>query len=420
MNIVGLITEYNPFHKGHEYHIQKAKKLANADACIVIMSGNYVQRGTPAFIDKHSRTRIALTHGADIVFELPIPFACASAEYFATAAVTLLHKLGVVTHICFGAEYEDLSILDKIAYTLANAKLDNNHPLNTHIKHLLKSGIPYATARSNALTSITGTDYSSILNTPNNILAIEYLKALKILNSNIKPIAITRINATYHDSVENDTLYSASTLRAGLLTNNKSLYDSLCLFSTEYKAIINSTAPITEDDLSTVLCDKLLTILHSTTKDNHLTDYMGIDDDFANRIASRDIMYNFTSYSDLVQRLKTKNVAYTAVSRAVLAFILNIKKQDFSLYVKNGIASYIRLLGFSKSSSHLLKIIKLKGELTIIGQLSEITNNTSLSDIDMNMINHSIYCDEFYNMLIRTKYKVAFPNEYTRKITIID
>ena len=419
MNVVGLITEYNPFHKGHEYHIQKAKELANADVCVVIMSGNYVQRGTPAFIDKHTRTKIALSHGADIVFELPIPFACSSAEYFASAAVTLLHKLGVVTHICFGAEYENISTLSDIADILVSAKLDIHHPLNSLIKEYLKTGISYATARNNALLNITSADNSCILNAPNNILAIEYLKALKLLNSNINPIAITRINASYHDSIGNDTLYSASSVRAGIISDNKDLYNSLYSFSQEYKTVLNTTGPITEDDFSSILCDKILTSHSVASNEHNLSDYVGIDDDLANRIKSRDIMYSFTSYSDLAQRLKTKNIAYTAISRALLALTLNIKKSDFTSYIENDIASYIRLLGFNKAHSHILRDIKKEGELTIIGQLSEISQNTSLSAIDLKMIQHSIYCDELYNMIIRTKYKTDFPNEHIRKLTII-
>ena len=118
MNVVGLITEYNPFHKGHEYHITKAKELTGANHAVVIMSGNYVQRGTPAFMNKHDRTEIALKHGADLVLELPLPFSCSSAEYFALAAVSVLHKTGIVDSICFGAETDDLDLLKKIAYIL--------------------------------------------------------------------------------------------------------------------------------------------------------------------------------------------------------------------------------------------------------------------------------------------------------------
>lgn len=423
MNIVGLITEYNPFHKGHKYHIQKAKELTGADICIVIMSGNYVQRGTPAFIDKHSRTKIALSQGADIVFELPVPFSCASAEYFATAAVTLLHKLGVVTHICFGAECEDLSSLENVAETLIEAKKNPAHPLNLHIKNLLKSGVSYATARNNALNQIDNNDYTNILNMPNNILAIEYLKALKTLNSPIKPIAITRVMASYHDSEHNDALYSASSVRASLTSENKcankNIFNDLCSFSSIYKDVLNISAPITENDFSYILCEKLLSSSFEESDKDNLTSYAGIDEDLASRMISHKIMSSFVSYSDLVSQLKTKNIAYTSVSRALLALTLGIKKVDFNLFLDNDIASYIRLLGFKKSSSYILNDIKKKGKLTIIGQLSEVSDNNSLTQADRQMLKLNLYCDELYNMVVRTKYKATFHNEHIRRLTIV-
>ncbi len=420
MNIVGLITEYNPFHKGHEYHINKAKELTGADACIVIMSGNYVQRGTPAFIDKHSRTSIALHHGADIVFELPIPFSCSSAEYFATAAVTLLEKLGVVNYICFGSECQDMNKLELIASTLVDAKNNYTHSLNTLIKDNLKLGMSYASARSAGLSSFLLEDYSSILDMPNNILAIEYLKALKILNSSIKPVAIARINASYHNSADNNTLYSASSVRSAIIDgSHNTAYNELFEFDAEYKNILGKTAPITEDDFSLITSEKLLSTCLDKVPSNSFDEFMGIDCELSNRISDKNILYNHLYYTDLAQKLKTKNIAYTSISRALLAITLDIKKADFTSYIENGFASYIRLLGFKKDASYILNEIKKKGELTIIGQLSEISDKQTLSPSDKKMLEHSLYCDELYNMLIRSKYKTKFPNEYTRKITII-
>lgn len=427
MNVVGLITEYNPFHKGHEYHIRKAKELTGADVCVVIMSGNYVQRGTPAFIDKHTRTRIALNHGADVVFELPLPFACSSAEYFATAAVTLLEKLGIINHICFGSECQDISKLNHIASILVDAKNNSAHELNLLIKENVKAGLSYASARSTALSVYLSEDCSSILDMPNNILAIEYLKALKILNSTITPIAIARANAAYHDNDENHKLYSASSVRSAItssydnsnINNDINIMDELYSFDIEYKNTLGKTAPITENDFSSITSEKLLSAcLHGCT-DSTLVAYMGIDNDLANRMSDRDILYTHTCYSDLIDKLKTKNIAYTSISRALLAITLGIYKSDITSYIDNGISSYIRLLGFNRASSAILNEIKKNGELTIIGQLSEINNNLSLQESDKRMLEHSLYCDELYNMIARSKYNAQIPNEFTRKITIL-
>lgn len=425
MNIVGLITEYNPFHKGHEYHIKKAKELTGADACVVIMSGNYVQRGTPAFMDKHTRTSIALAHGADIIFELPVPFSCASAEYFATAAVTLLHKMGVITHICFGAECDDIDTLGNVASVLADAKYDNSHPVNQYIKENVKGGMSYASARSNAVAKHLGNDYASLLDTPNNILALEYLKVLKLLHSDIVPVAITRTKASYHDSEANDRLYSASSIRNAALAklanttdNSCDIFEELYSFSEEYRQTLGKTAPVTEDDFSNILCEKLLSLCLSDMTDHALTEYIGIDNDLANRIANREILLKHTSFSSLTEALKTKNIAYTSVSRALLAVTLGITGADVEAYINNGISSYIRLLGFKKDCSAILNNIKKKGALTIIGQLSEISGSNALTALDMKMLSHSIYCDELYNMIVRYKYKCEFPNEYKRKIIV--
>lgn len=420
MSVVGVITEYNPFHKGHEYHIKKAKELTGSETCVVIMSGNYVQRGTPSFMDKHTRTRISLKHGADVVFELPLPFSCLSAEYFATAAVTLLDKLGVINYICFGSECQDMNTLELIATTLIDAKNDLTHPLNTLIKENVKAGMSYASARSAGLSAYFSEDFSSILDMPNNILAIEYLKTLKILNSHIKPVAIARTNASYHDTDSNDKLYSASSVRAAITNvSANSIYDELFEFDIEYKNTLCKTAPITENDFSSITSEKLLSACLDNSSNNSLNEYMGIDNDLANRMSDKNILYTHTCYTDLIERLKTKNIAYTSISRALLAITLGIQKADVSSYMNNGIASYIRLLGFKKEASAILNEIKKNGELTIIGQLSEINDKLTLSALDKKLLKHSLYCDELYNMIIRLKYNTSFPNEYTRKITII-
>ncbi len=421
MKIVGLITEYNPFHKGHEYHIRRAKELTGADAVVVIMSGNYVQRGTPAYMDKYARTNIALNHGADVVVELPMPFACSSAEYFATASVTLLHKMGCIDYICFGSECEDISLLSDVADVLASAKIDPDHQLNKLIKEAVKTGTPYATARSNGLATILGDQCKDIVDKPNNILGIEYMKALKLLNSPIVPVSITRTNAGYHHSEENDAMYSASSLREAISSGNtvsSRILNELYDFDSYYESIIGSTAPVTEDDFSTILVNNILSYTMVPDACNTLTQYAGVDTDLANRISNPDMLCSFKSFSQFASILKTKNIAYTALSRALLALTLDIKKTDIDEYVDNGIASYVRLLGFKKNASAVLNAIKFNGNLTIIGQLSEVNDSLPLTDCDRRMIKQSIYYDELYNMIVRHKFATDVPSEYQRKIII--
>lgn len=414
MSVVGLITEYNPFHKGHKYHIEKAKELTGAENAIVIMSGNYVQRGTPAFIDKYTRTSIALNHGADLVFELPLPFSCSSAEYFALSAVTMLNKTGIVDYICFGAETDNVSILTNIAETLVNAKNNYEHPLNELIKELLKTGINYATARSQAICKYFNDDtIDDIVNKPNNILAIEYLKALIMLNSTIKPVIIKRTLASYHHDNSNDYMYSASSLRGTI--NNENTLSDLWAFDEHYKNAYNINYPITEKDFDNLLAEKLIYNIHNNID---LSIYNNIDVQLANRIINVFKESSFKGWNDFTMKVKNKNITYTAISRALLSILLGIKKTDFDEYLDNNICNFLRILGFKVSSSNLLNQIKNKGSIVTFGQLSEINDNTNLKQADLKLIYNSIYADELYNSVTALKFNSDIPNEYRRKLII--
>ncbi len=171
MTVNGIIAEYNPFHNGHLHHINVSKEVTGADYTIVVMSGNFTQRGEPAIIDKFTRAEMALVAGADLVIELPIPYATASAEHFALGGVTLLDKLQVVTHLCFGSEAGAIAPLEEVATLLT----DLPAALTAKINDLLKTGLSYPSAREEAIRALYGESYSDSLSQPNNILGIEYL-----------------------------------------------------------------------------------------------------------------------------------------------------------------------------------------------------------------------------------------------------
>ena len=170
MNVTGIIAEYNPFHKGHEYQIKKARELSNCDGVAVVMSGNYVQRGEPALIDKYKRAEAAIYGGADLVIELPMPFSCQSAEHFASAAIKELKKLPV-THLSFGCENDDIETLKKIAML----QIDN-HDYDKNVKEELHKGMSHPKAVANSITNFIGGN-NDIIDYPNNVLAIEYIKS---------------------------------------------------------------------------------------------------------------------------------------------------------------------------------------------------------------------------------------------------
>lgn len=213
--MLGIITEYNPFHNGHKLHIEKSKFKTNSKHCIVVMSGNFVQRGEPALIDKYIRTKMALLNGADLVIELPIIYATASAELFSLGAVDTLNKTGIVNKICFGSEAGDLKYFLEVADILADEPPNYKEILLEH----LNQGISYPRARMLSLGQILNKDLS-FLEEPNNILSIEYLKGLKKINSNISVHTIQREQAHFHSKDTTGSIASATAIRKVILDNN--------------------------------------------------------------------------------------------------------------------------------------------------------------------------------------------------------
>ncbi len=418
MKVVGLITEYNPFHNGHKYHIEQAKKLTGADHVVVVMSGNFVQRGAPAIVDKYTRCEMALNEGADLVFELPVTYATASAEYFAMGAVKILHSLSFIDTICFGSECGDLTLLNEIASILVDEPILFKELLNAFIKQ----GESFPAARQHALTtyllqtdaSLTGKEkeLTEVLASPNNILGIEYLKALKQLNSPIKPYTITRICSGYHESSLTGTISSASSIRQHI--NSKVDYmDALnvAMPASAYALLheaMNKCAPVVEDDFSQFLYYKLL-----YTPTSELTDYLDINEDIAMRI--QNTKASFTTVHSYAEQLKTKNLTQTRINRILFHLLLNIKKE----YFKDDRASssvYLRLLGMKKESSFLIKSSKLETALPIITKLADAKDK-----LDQDALLHlttEIQASTLYNQVVSHKFNTTLKDEYRKGIVI--
>lgn len=408
MEIVGLITEYNPFHNGHAYHIQKAKEITNADYVIVIMSGNYVQRGTPAIIDKYSRTSMALTNGADIVIELPVVYATASAETFATGAVRILHDLGIVNSICFGSECGDLTLLSSIAKALCVETAEFKDALRNH----LRQGFSYPMARKQALlktTELSGynkQDIEHVLETSNNILGIEYLKALYRLSSDIVPYTILREGSGYNDLTLDTMFSSASALRKCLQTPTD--YDALekhmppaaCNI---LKVAIGKTAPIFEDDFSNVLVYQLY-----TNSNEKLADYLDMNEDLANRLLELPLKYH--KFSDLAESLKSKQYTLTRMNRSLLHILLQITTAMSKEVDPLTTSTYARLLGFRKEASSLLKLVRLHGNIPIITKVADAEK--LLDNKQYTLFQKDLFATHLYNQIVATKYNQTIPNEY--------
>ncbi|MGB8455005.1 MAG: nucleotidyltransferase [Anaerocolumna sp.] len=412
MKIVGLITEYNPFHNGHLYHIKEAKKMTGADYVIVVMSGNFVQRGAPALIDKYNRTEMALACGADIVLELPVSFSTASAELFALGAVSLLDKLGIVDYLCFGSECGNTTLLENAASILLKEPKEYKEVLN----HLLKKGNTFPAARMEALKAISPLIGDSLLSFPNNILGIEYLKALLRLNSPIKPVTITRLTAEYSSldltPCTEKTISSATAIRKALfheksLTNfenhvPRSVYK---LMQENYQ----KTFPICDGDFSLLLNYKLMQETKAT-----LTKYSDITPDLANRI--HDTNTQGLNFKELAGKIKTRQWTLTRINRVLIHLLLNLYSDNFNEYKESGYAQYARLLGFKKTSSHLIREILKNENIPVITKMADAKEQ--LSSIGLTMLKEDIFAAHLYNQVAYNKYGTVLKDEYTRGVII--
>ncbi len=412
MKIIGVITEYNPFHNGHLYHITKAREIYQADAVVVVMSGNFVQRGAPAIMPKHLRTEAALKAGASVVFELPVCYATGSAEFFAEGAVSLLHNLGCIDAICFGSECGDIASLKNIAQILINEPDEYKVFLQTE----LKNGLSFPKARQNALIRYLNDDsYLDILEQPNNILGIEYIKALSKRKSNIDVFTIKRTQANYHSDILNTQYSSASAIRKMLI--DSSIQDAkkaletqvpescMCLLEDNYQI----RYPVYANDFSLLLKYKLL----SETKDS-LVEYMDISDELANRIINR--RNEFISFDQFCDLLKSKEVTYSRISRALCHILLNIKAKDLSTYAQVSHCQYGHILGFRKDASLVLKEFKKNSSVPLV---TKLTQTDSLSEIGLNMLSQDIYASDLYESVITNKFKLPFINEFSKSLVFV-
>lgn len=383
MNITGIITEYNPFHNGHLYHLSTAKKVTNCDAIVCIMSGNFVQRGEPAIIDKWKRAEMALLNGVDLIIELPTFYAVSSAEFFAKGAINILDRLGVVNNIFFGSECGDIDLLYKIARILTNEPED----LKLKIKENLKSGVTYAKAREKALIDILNEDsLSEVLSNSNNILGIEYIKALLKSNSNIKPLTMKRTGSKYNDKELSTIFSSATSIRENIKKgfNLNSLEPYMPSPSLEMlKSLANNNYPfIFEENMYSYIKYRLLT---NCINFNNLFEVKeGIDNKFIKEI------YNSSSYEDLVLKAKSKRYTYTKISRLLSQLFFSLDNYNFNELLQDD-NLYARVLGFNDKGRQILKEMKKKSSIPIITKVPKNINN-KLLQLD-------IQCTKAYSIL---------------------
>ena len=409
MKVVGIVAEYNPFHNGHKYQIEKIRKETGADYIIIAMSGNFLQRGVPALCDKFTRTEMALRCGADLVLEIPAIWATASAEYYAHAGVSLLAATGVVTHLCFGAETDDLDALIQIAAIIK----EETDIYRTSLTNAIRSGNSFPVARkqalANALPLFSLEKLDEILDNPNNILALEYLKALP---DSIEPILIKREGAGYHDTEIHTKLPSASAIRKAVFeAMDKNISNAMPeeAFSL-LKAAFERNQLLTTNDFSESLGYCLL-----TQADNGFASYADCNSDISNKIKKAINDYRF--FEDFIDILKTKDMTYTRVSRCLLHILLGIKQSDYTLGRATGFAPYLRILGFQKESSPLLSEIKQASTTPIISKAADAS--TLLDSEAYHFFEKDVFASNLYYQHMARKSGTKPQNEYTTPIVIV-
>lgn len=406
MKTIGIIAEFNPFHNGHKYLIEKAKKIIKADNVVVVCSGNFVQRGVPSFYDKSVRVKAALLNGVDVVLELPVMYSTASAETFAFAAVRLLDKLNCIDYLCFGCEADNIKSLPVIANLLLTEPIDYKNMLSVY----LKNGFSYPKARAKALTDycsenniLNEKEVSQIVGQANNILAIEYLKALKKFHSSIKPLAIKRIGSSYNSEDLDDTFASATGIRKAI-HNNQSIDNYIpgnCI------NLYKESHYIEFNDFSRVLGYKFI-------HHNDFSDYYDVSIDLSNRI--HNLKSNFVDIESFIEELHSKNYTHAGISRIMSHILLDISQEDMNEFIKNDYFDFVRILGF-KEDSKLLSRIKGRSSLEVISKFSTYYNNST--DTTRKMLDINIKADELYRMIYMNKYGKTIPTEFERQICIV-
>ena len=427
MKIVGLITEYNPFHAGHLYHMQQARELTGADYCVVLMSGSFVQRGEPAIFDKYLRTKTALLAGADLVLEIPAAFSTASAHEFAAYGVALLSAIGVDA-VVFGSECGQIEILKQAAYALNHESAE----FQERLRKGLKAGLTYPQARAKALgeTQAGGTRvenvedfhantdvsnshiWSSILNSPNNILGIEYLRAAEDLHSPMEFYTISREGSGYHEDTLADANFPSASAIRGIIRNSLSKdKDLLDILASHLPAVTHpaytSAVPVFVDDFSGLLNATVLQMQATFS-------IADLSPELAARLTKPP--YFPLSFEERIQALKTRQLTYTRVSRALLHLVLGMREEDISRWKDEGYALYARILGFRRQSSPLLSCLHKKSSIPLITKMADAAQ--SLAPSALALLEQEVYASHLYQT-VRIKRGGVFQNEYTEGLVFV-
>ena len=382
MKIAGIICEYNPFHNGHLYHINKTKEALKADAVVALMSGNFVQRGLPSAFSKYERAKIACEYGCDLVLELPLFSSIAPADIFSKNAVNILNKLNMIDYLSFGSE-DGLETLDKAL----NLMIKNKNAFDETLKKYLASGLSFSRAYALSFNELTSSD---IMNKSNNILAYNYISALNETESKIKAFALQRKGPSYNDAHDENDFASATHIR-DLIYKGKD---------------VNNFVPALPDE-KIIDLEKYFSMIKTIfLREENYKKYFEYNEDAVNYIDK--YIYEAASYNYFMDKMAIKNFSKSKINRFLLATLLNLEKYDIS---RNKNYDFIVPLCANDKGKEILSEIKNKSEVKIISKYKDIYD---LSEKDKDILNKMIKADKIYYLLkdmdVKNAYKMNLLN----------
>ncbi len=388
--VLGIVAEYNPFHNGHLYHLENSKKLTGCDYSVAIMSGNFTQRGSTSIIDKWEKAAIALSNGIDLVIELPILYSISSAENFADGSIKILNSLGIIDHLSFGSETSDLNILNDIA----NVLIDEPDEYKKILSFELKQGVSFPKARENALSKFFNGNlkYDNVLSSPNNILGIEYLKALKKYNSKIEPICVKRFKSDYNSTNFSNNIASATAIRNFIRNKNFDIIKNVVPYKT-YSSLMEAlkNGHIVQD--LDVFEKEIFYILRKMSIEEiaELPDVSeGLEFAIKNAVNSCNNINAFLNF------IKSKRYTQTRLQRILLYALLGITRSDMN--ISKNVVPYIRVLGFNKNGQNLVsKISKNSPNVKLITSVKKFADSNTDKDLQL-LLDKDIFASNIYTL----------------------
>ncbi len=372
MKTAVIISEYNPFHRGHQWQIDRLRQMGYSHI-VAIMSGCFVQRGTPAIFHKHDRARMALLGGADLVIELPLPYACATAQRFAFGGVALADALGCTDALCFGSECGDISLLNAAVDALESPNLK---PL---LDKYLAQGITFAKARTLAVVELTSPEIAALLEEPNNTLGIEYMLQLRQLHSDLEPVTIPRKSVSHHASSARDGFSSASHIRQLLLDGQQE--EASVLVPNECSDFLHTLSPVCSHDRI------VLSRLRTLSKED-LSRLPDCSEGIENRLyqAIRDSL----SLEEIWNKTKSKRYSHARIRRLCMNAFLGVKDG-----LHQQLPPYLRILGFNEKGRDVLALARKQARIPVSGSLADLARTSNCADAFAHLEAQSV---DLYNL----------------------